>query len=105
MLPSLRNRTQSAALGDTADTRLGRALGPLVDAHQGTSGVYPLRDPREALVARASLAAAAERSLDVQYYIWHNDVSGMLLFDALKSAADRGVRVRLLLYDNNTRGL
>src|SRR5688572_29153860 len=51
------------------------------------------------------LANVAERSLDVQYYIWRNDLTGALLLDALRRAADRGVRVRLLLDDNNTSGL
>ena len=47
----------------------------------------------------------ADRTLDVQYYIWHDDLSGNLLFEALLRAADRGVRVRLLLDDNNTGGM
>jgi len=51
------------------------------------------------------LAQAAERSLDVQYYIWRRDMTGTLLFESLHAAADRGVRVRLLLDDNNTSGL
>jgi putative cardiolipin synthase len=51
------------------------------------------------------LARAAERSLDVQYYIWHSDITGDLLCEALWQAAERGVRVRLLLDDNNTKGL
>ncbi len=51
------------------------------------------------------LAEAAERTLDIQYYIWRNDMTGTLLFEALHAAADRGVRVRLLLDDNNTSGL
>lgn len=51
------------------------------------------------------LAEIAERTLDVQYYIWRNDVTGTMLFEALRAAADRGVRVRLLLDDNNTSGL
>src|SRR5262249_4601885 len=55
--------------------------------------------------ARAALADAAERTLDIQYYIWHDDISGGLLFDALRRAADRGVHVRLLLDDNNTTGM
>jgi putative cardiolipin synthase len=60
---------------------------------------------RDALAARKLLASAAERTLDVQYYIWHNDVSGTLLFETLRRAADRGVLVRLLLDDNNSAGL
>jgi putative cardiolipin synthase len=51
------------------------------------------------------LAQAAERSLDVQYYMWKKDMTGTLLFRALHQAAERGVRVRLLLDDNNTSGL
>ena len=59
-----------------------------------------MRSPRASL-----LAAAAEKSLDVQYYIWHGDQVGNLLFEALWQAAERGVRVRLLLDDMNTAGL
>ena len=50
-------------------------------------------------------AASARRSLDAQYYIWHNDISGSLMFKAVLDAANRGVRVRLLIDDNNTAGL
>jgi cardiolipin synthase C len=104
-LPSLANRTVSTALWDTGATRLGRAISPLVAAHPGVAGIHPLRDARDAFAARFLLAEAAERTLDVQYYIWHGDLSGTLLFDALRRAAERGVRVRLLLDDNSTAGL
>lgn len=104
-LPSLENRSQSAAVTDTAATRLGRAITPLVDAHPRVSGIHPMRDARNAFAARYMLAQAAERTLDVQYYIWRNDMSGTLLFKSLLDAASRGVRVRLLLDDNNTSGL
>ncbi|MBV9493882.1 MAG: phospholipase D family protein, partial [Acidobacteria bacterium] len=73
--------------------------------HPGLSGIHPLRDARDAFAARILLPGAAERTLDVQYYIWHRDLSGTLLFKALHDAAQRGVRVRLLLDDNNTSGL
>jgi len=76
-----------------------------VEAHPGLSGIVALPDGHDAFAARALLADAAERTLDVRYYIWHNDMSGTLLFAALRRAADRGVRVRLLLDDNNTAGL
>lgn len=104
-LPPLDGRTTSTAMSDTADTRLGRAIAPRVAAHAGQSGVYPLLDGRDAFAARALLARAAERTLDIQYYIWHADLSGTMLFEAIRAAADRGVRVRLLLDDNNTPGL
>ena len=47
----------------------------------------------------------SERSLDVQYFIWNKDMTGTLLFNGLYKAAERGVRVRLLLDDSNTSGL
>jgi putative cardiolipin synthase len=103
-LPSLEGRSTSTALTDTADTRLGRSITPLVEAHPGASGVYLLPDSHDAFAARWRLAEVAERTLDVQYYIWENDMTGTLLFEALHAAADRGVRVRLLLDDNNTSG-
>jgi putative cardiolipin synthase len=104
-LPPLDGRSVSHAPHDTSDTRLGSAVLPLVSAHPGRSGVFALHDAREAFAARTLLADEAERTIDAQYYIWRNDVSGGLLFDALRRAADRGVRVRLLLDDNNTAGL
>jgi putative cardiolipin synthase len=61
--------------------------------------------PYDAFAARVLLANAAEKSLDVQYYIWQGDQVGYLMFEALWEAAGRGVRVRLLLDDLNTRGL
>jgi cardiolipin synthase C len=104
-LPTRNAVSTSTAFVDTADTRLGRAISPLVAAHRTESGIHPLRDGRDAFAARILLTEAAERSLDVQYYIWRGDVSGTLLLEALRAAADRGVRVRLLLDDANTSGL
>ena len=104
-LPSLEGRSFTTSLAETASTRLGQAVAGQAAAHPGCSGVYGLRDGRDALAARLLLVEATERTLDVQYYIWQNDLSGTLLFAALMRAADRGVRVRLLLDDNNTRGL
>ncbi|WP_051255552.1 phospholipase D family protein [Conchiformibius kuhniae] len=66
--------------------------------------VYVLDHPHDAFTARAALIANARVALDVQYYIWRNDVSGGLLFQYLHQAAERGVRVRVLLDDNNTAG-
>jgi putative cardiolipin synthase len=104
-LPSLEGRSTSAASFDTADTRLGTSIAPLLEAHPDLSGVYLLPDSRDAFAARARLAEVAERTLDVQYYIWENDMTGTLLFEALHAAADRGVRVRFLLDDNSSSGL
>ena len=104
-LPPPGARTATLALADTGATRLGQAIAPLAAAHPGLSGVLALADGRDAFAARVLFARGAERSLDVQYYIWHDDLTGVLLFDELRSAAARGVRVRLLLDDNNTAGL
>ena len=103
-LPPLPERSRSVAL-DGAGTRLGDAMARASAAHPGKSGVLLLPDGREAFAARGALARAAERSLDLQYYIWHGDVSGRLLLREILAAADRGVRVRLLLDDNGTAGL
>ncbi|CAN5424415.1 phospholipase D family protein [soil metagenome] len=84
----------------TASSRLGQALAPSVATHPGLSGVLPLSDAQAAFATRALVAQAADHSLDVQYYIWHPDTTGMLLLEMLGAAADRGVRVRLLLDDN-----
>lgn len=99
------HRVESSVLRDTFDTALGRGIAPLASQHAGLSGVYLLQDGPDAFAARALLASAAQRTLDVQYYIWHPDLSGKLLFEALHAAAKRGVRVRLLLDDNNTGGM
>lgn len=74
-------------------------------AGAGRNAVWMLADGYVALAARLLLVQQAQRSLDLQYYIWHDDIAGALLFDALRQAADRGVQVRLLLDDNNTAGM
>jgi cardiolipin synthase C len=104
-LPPLEGRTATTALADTAGTRLGRAVAADVAANPGKTGIHALPEGHAAFAARVVLAAAAEKSIDAQYYIWHGDQVGYLLFEALWQAAERGVRVRLLLDDLNTAGL
>ncbi|ERL51596.1 phospholipase D family protein [Halomonas huangheensis] len=105
-LPPLEGRSTTYAMPEplTRDTRLGRVISPVVQKHSGESGIYALRDSRDAFAARWLLAAAAESTLDIQYYIWNDDVTGTMLYKALLDAADRHVRVRLLLDDINTDG-
>jgi putative cardiolipin synthase len=88
----------------SADTRLGRAVTPLVAAHPGRSGFYLLNNGIEALAARLLTAHRAERTLDVQYYLLHADLTGHVFVEQLLKAADRGVRVRLLLDDLTAKG-
>ncbi len=104
-LPDRQAAEASTAVPASADTRLGAAILPLAAEHDGESGVLPLSDGRDALVARMLLARAAEETIDVQYYIWQTDTTGWLLLDELRAAAERGVRVRLLLDDNGIPGL
>jgi len=90
----------SYAVADGASTRLGLLKADsLRQAPSDASWVSLLAKGREALAARVALADMAERSLDLQYYIWRDDLSGVLLADSLWRAAERGVRVRLLLDD------
>ena len=106
-LPSLKDRSHSEAFAQerTADTRLGQAIGEEIENHPGLSGIATLENPLDAFVARVLLAEASDTSLDVQYYIWRDDITGKLLLYSLYRAAERGVRVRLLLDDNGIAGL
>ena len=85
-------------------TALDRAIAPLTDARPRRSGLGLVSDNLDAFAIRALTAQAAGRSLDLQYYIWHDDLTGQLLDRELLRAADRGVRVRLLLDDMNAHG-
>ena len=98
-LPDISGRNQSFMIDDGEVTRLGRqSTGQLAD-HPGKSGVFLLQRGRDAFAARALLARMSEKSLDVQYYMYHQDTVGGLLTYELLKAADRGVRVRLLIDD------
>ncbi len=103
-LPPLR-AVPSAVIVDSVPSSLADAYAPVAAEHRGESGALMLGRARDAFAGRLALAAAAERSLDIQYYIWHDDRVGRLTADALWQAADRGVRVRLLLDDLPTQGL
>jgi cardiolipin synthase C len=70
-----------------------------IAAHSGQSGAYALESGEEALLARAWLGDHAQSSIDVQYFIWSSDNIGTLAAEALLRAADRGVRVRILVDD------
>ncbi|WP_078573780.1 phospholipase D family protein [Thioclava marina] len=85
--------------------RIARALAARLAKAADKNAVQLLTDPVDALAARLELVAAAEASLDLQYYIWQDDIAGALMLGALRAAAARGVRVRLLIDDNGTAGL
>jgi len=103
-LPKDFERPASHAFTDTDDTRFGKALFAEKAANPGQSGFLLLENGLDAFVARAVLANVAERSIDVQYYLYHNDLVARLFTDQLLKAADRGVRVRLLVDDMDLEG-
>ena len=103
--PSLGGRTITGVVEASLLTALGQvALAPPSQQY-GVSGVIALLDGPDAFAARMALIRAAEVALDVQYYIWRRDATGLILLDELRKAAERGVRVRLLLDDNGISGL
>ena len=83
-------------------TRLEEWINPRCEANGGRSALRLLPTGLDAFVARAVLIELAERTLDLQYYIFHPDQTGSLIVDRLIAAADRGVRVRVLLDDWGT---
>jgi putative cardiolipin synthase len=98
-------KSTSYALSDPAGTSLYESLQPLFASHPGQSGFLTLGAGEEAFISRLRLVAAAEKTLDFQYYIWHEDMTGAALHNQLLAAADRGVRVRILQDDLNTAGM
>ena len=98
-------RSESYVLANTADTFLAKEA---AEASAGRppdqSGFHPLSSGIDALAARLLLARRAERSIDVQYYLIKADKAGLLLINELLEAADRGVRVRILVDDILTKG-
>ncbi|KGM54029.1 cardiolipin synthase [Lysobacter arseniciresistens ZS79] len=87
-----------------AQTAIDRELAPILAAHPGETGALLLADGLDAFAARAMSARRAGRSLDLQYYIWNDDLAGRLLAREAHAAAERGVRVRILLDDLTAQG-
>jgi putative cardiolipin synthase len=103
-LPKDFDRPESYALTDTEDTTFGQSRAAERAAHPGKSGFHVLANGLDAFVARAVLCQRAERSIDVQYFLYHKDLVGRLFSDLLLKAADRGVRVRILVDDMDLAG-
>ena len=98
-------KSQSHALTDTDTTQLGESLAYSHGYPEGHSGFHLLSDAIDALAVRLLVADAAQRSLDVQYYLINNDIIGRVFLAYLLKAADRGVRIRLLIDDISTRNM
>ena len=89
----------SVALAPSVDTSATRYVQREISAHPGQSGFRLLVSNQNALMSRIVLTDQARHSIDLQYYIFANDATGRLLAQRLLAAADRGVRVRILLDD------
>lgn len=87
-----------------SETQFDALVAPLLADHPGQSGLALLSSNLHAFAVRAYTARHAQRSLDLQYYYWKDDLTGGLLAREILGAADRGVRVRLILDDINARG-
>jgi putative cardiolipin synthase len=97
-----RGAPMQAIPAERVETALDRAIAPMEQAHPGQAGLSLIADNLDAFTVRAVTARTAGRSLDVQYYIWKPDLTGNLMVHEVLRAADRGVRVRLLLDDLNS---
>ncbi len=103
-LPKNIGRTESRTFTDTQETLLGKEVQAYRAQGKTGDGFVLLSSGLDAFVARAVLAEVAQRSLDVQYYLYHNDLVGKLFTGFLWQAAERGVRVRLLIDDMGMGG-
>ena len=95
-------RTVSSALADPETTRLGRQFESAAREHEGNSGFRIIPVGADGFLVRMQIINAAERTLDLQYFIFRGDETGRLLTGAVLRAADRGVRVRILIDDGET---
>jgi len=102
-LPEYVPQTPTSAWQTPENTTAGRIFADDITAHPNKSGALLLPGGMEALLVRNAMAGIAERTLDIQYYIWKGDTVGLLLLQRLVEAADRGVRVRVLLDDQTVK--
>jgi putative cardiolipin synthase len=95
-------KTPSFALDRPQDTRLGQRFLVASERHQDESGYHIINSGIDGFVTRMQMIDAAERTIDMQYFIFRGDETGLLIAEALQRAADRGVRVRILVDDGDT---
>ena len=95
-------KIESSALAHPEETRLGRPFYNTAHQQGGNSGFRIIPVGADGFLMRMQMINAAERTLDLQYFIFREDETGQLLTDAVLHAADRGVRVRVLIDDSET---
>lgn len=98
-LPTNFEAPHSYVIEDTENTAIGKIVKEQIVDNKKHSKVSLISDGVDAFVVRAALLSSAEKTIDVQYFIWKSDLIGKLLFNGLVVAADKGVRVRILLDD------
>ncbi len=103
-LPSNIDTPKTYALQDTENTKFGRNAQLVTQGKPLDSGFVLLPNGLDAYTARIAIIRHAERSIDAQYYMIHHDLVGSLFAEQLVGAAERGVRVRLLLDDIDLEG-
>jgi cardiolipin synthase C len=103
-LPDNSQRSISRAYTDTDTSKLAMVYQQQKRSHLGKSAFLLLDDGLDAYVARTILARNAEHGIDVQYYMIHDDLVGKLFIHELLKAADRGVRIRILIDDIDLQG-
>ncbi|MCP4748997.1 MAG: phospholipase D family protein [Desulfobacteraceae bacterium] len=97
-------RTASYAYPNTENTVFGKMFADDIKKYSGKSGFVLLASGLDAFASRIVLANCAQRSIDAQYYLYHDDFIGRIFTYHLLKAADRGVRIRLLVDDINLAG-
>lgn len=95
-------KNTSTAFEHPENTLLGKNFDKAAHANAGNSGFRIIPVGADGFLMRMQMIKAAEHTLDLQYYIFHGDETGRLLTGAILSAADRGVRVRILIDDGET---
>ncbi len=99
----LAHQQLSNASGTDADNpSLNTIIDEQSEYYPTLSGYYPIATGADAFAARSILSDMASHTIDVQYYIWHDDEAGVLMLKDLWHAAERGVLIRLLLDDFNS---
>lgn len=96
------SRAPTMALPRPDETALGRHFAAAAHAHDRESGFHIITSGADGLVVRIQMVRAAEKTLDLQYFIFRGDQTGRMLTDELARAADRGVRIRIIVDDGDT---
>lgn len=100
-LQAEQNRQLSTAYTAAGNSSLSQLFTSEKQLHPNSSGFMVLDTGRDAFLKRLAVIEQAEKAIDLQYYIWNSDHSGRILAEQLLIAADKGIKIRLLLDDFN----